>query len=710
MLKKLILLMAAVMLIAVFYYFGLNEYLSLDQIKARQAEFAASYQANPLPFLAGFFLLYVAVTAVSFPGAVILTLAAGAFFGLITGTILVSFASTIGATLAFLSSRFLLRDWVTGKFGQRLRAIDDGLAKDGAFYLFSLRLIPVVPFFLINLLMGLTKIRAWTFYWVSQIGMLAGTLVYVNAGTQLGQISSTKGLLTPGLIGSFIILAGFPWLARSMMTLWARRKIYHGWKRPSAYDRNLLVIGGGAAGLVSAYIAALGKAKVTLVEAGAMGGDCLNTGCVPSKALIKAASVAHTAHSGARFGVKASDISIDFPAVMSHVLGAITAIKPHDSIERYSSLGVDVQTGYARLIDPWTVEISNSDGKVQRLTSRAIVVATGAAPTLPPIKGLLECGYLTSETLWGAMAKRNKAPARLAIIGGGAIGCELAQAFARLGSRVTLLEAAPLLLSREEPAVSVLIRETLEREGVQVRVGANILSVDRGAIAVEGHTDIAFDDVIVATGRKPRVTGFGLEELGLLDDGKLVIDGFQATKMPHIFVAGDVAGRQQLTHGASHEAWHAAVNALAAPFRRFRTDYRVLPRVTYTDPEIASVGLTEAEATKQGIDHDVTDYDIYDLDRAICEGATGGFVKILTTKGSDKILGATIAAPRAGEMLAEIIFAMRHGMGLKKLMPVIHAYPGWAEANKFAAGQYQLARQPVRLQNLAKVWFDWRRG
>ncbi len=710
MLKKLILLLAAIMLIAVFYHFGLNEYLSLDQIKARQAEFAGSYQANPLPFLAGFFLLYVAVTAVSFPGAAILTLAAGAFFGLVTGTILVSFASTIGATLAFLSSRFVLRDWVTGKFGERLRALDDGLAKDGAFYLFSLRLIPVVPFFLINLLMGLTKIRTWTFYWVSQIGMLAGTLVYVNAGTQLGQISSTKGLLTPALIGSFIILAAFPWLARLVAGWVERRRVYKGWKCPSRFDRNLLVIGGGAAGLVSAYIAALGKAKVTLVEAGAMGGDCLNTGCVPSKALIKAASVAHSANSGAKFGVKASDINIDFPAVMAHVRSAIAAIAPHDSVERYSGLGVDVRQGYARLVDPWTVEISNSDGEVQRLTSRAIVVATGAAPSHPPIKGLADSGYLTSETLWEEMATRKKVPAKLAIIGGGAIGCELAQAFARLGSRVTLFEAASQILAREEAEASVLIRDTLEREGVQLLVGANILSVARGTITVEGQVSISFDDLIVATGRKPRVVGFGLEELGLLEDGKLEVDGFQATKMQHIFVAGDVAGRQQLTHGASHEAWHATVNALAAPFRRFRTDYRVLPRVTYTDPEIASVGLTEAEATKQGVDHDVTAYDISDLDRAICEGTVCGFVKILTVNGSDKILGATIAAPRAGEMLAEIIFAMRHGMGLKKLMPVIHAYPGWAEANKFAAGQYQLARQPVRLQNLAKRWFDWRRG
>lgn len=482
------------------------------------------------------------------------------------------------------------------------------------------------------------------------------------------------------------------------------------WTRPKRFDRNLIVIGAGSAGLVSAYIAATVKAKVTLVEAHEMGGDCLNTGCVPSKALIKSAKVAHQIADAARFGINAPPATVDFPAVMQRVRDVITAIEPHDSVERFTGLGVDCVKGYARFVDPWTVEI---DGE-RRLTAKAFIIATGAAPLIPPLPGVEDSGYLTSETLWDAMAARDVAPRRLAILGGGPIGCELAQAFQRLGSQVTIVEMAERLLLKEDADAAALVTAQLQAEGVAVLTGHKALRFEGGKNLViegpDGEKQIGFDDIIIAVGRKPRVAGFGLEELGLVVEGKLENDEFLRTNLPHILCAGDVAGRQQLTHGGSHEAWYASVNALARPFKKYRTDYRVLPRVTYTEPELAAVGLTEAEAMEKGIAFEVTRYDLDDLDRAIAESEAKGFVKILTAKGSDEILGATIIGQHAGEILAEVTFAMKHKMGLRKILQIIHPYPTWAEANKYAAGQYGLARKPEGLLKWAERWFRWQRG
>ncbi len=441
-----------------------------------------------------------------------------------------------------------------------------------------------------------------------------------------------------------------------------------------------------------------------------MGGDCLNTGCVPSKALIKSARVAHMVKDTARFGVNTPPAVIDFTAVMRRVRDVITAIEPHDSVERFNGLGVDCVNGYARFVDPWTVEI---DGK-RKMTAKAFIIATGAAPAIPPLPGVEDSGYLTSETLWDAMADRKAAPKRLVILGGGPIGCELAQAFQRLGSQVAIVEMADRLLLKEEADAAELVTGQLQSEGILVLTTHKALRFEGGKTLVvagaEGEKAIGFDDIIIAVGRKPRVTGFGLEELGLVVEGRIETDDFLRTNMPHILCAGDVAGNQQLTHGASHEAWYASVNALARPFKKYRADYRVLPRVTYTEPELAAVGLTEAEATARGIAHEVTRYDLDDLDRAIAEGEAKGFVKILTAAGSDTILGATIIGAHAGETLAEITFAMKHNLGLRKILQTIHPYPTWAEANKYAAGQYGLERKPEGLLIWAERWFRWMRG
>lgn len=678
--------------------------------RAQQAE-------NGALFAALFFLIYVAATALSLPVAVWLTLAAGALFGFWGGLLLVSFASAIGATLAFLVARYLLRDGVHARFGDRLRAVDEGMARDGAFYLFTLRLIPVVPFFAVNLLMGLTPIRALTFYLVSQAGMLAGTAVYVNAGTQLAQIDGLHGLVSPPLLLSFALLGLFPWVARAIVRFFNRKRVYKGWKRPARFDFNLIVIGAGAAGLVSAYIGTVTKAKVALIEAAEMGGDCLNFGCVPSKALIRSAKVAHQIRNAERYGLEALRPAIPFDKVMERVHEVIAKIAPHDSVERYTGLGAEVIKGRARLVDPWTVEVALNDGGTRRLTGRAIILATGAQPFVPPLPGLDAVGYLTSDTLWQSLRHRPSAPARLVVLGGGPVGTELSQAFARLGSAVTQLEMGPRILPREDQEVSALVKASLERDGVTVLTGheATACGVTDGGkwIDVVHHgasRRIAFDELIVAVGRAPRLKGFGLETLGI-PTGKVVeTNEYLETLFPNILAAGDVAGPYQFTHVAAHQAWFATINGLFGDLKRFRADYRVIPWATFSDPEVARVGISEAEAEARGIPFEVTRYGIDDLDRAIADSADQGFVKVLTEPGKDRILGVTIVGEHAADLIAEFVLAMKRGMGLNKILGTIHIYPTLAEANKFAAGEWRRAHVNPRALGLLERFHRWRRG
>jgi pyruvate/2-oxoglutarate dehydrogenase complex dihydrolipoamide dehydrogenase (E3) component/uncharacterized membrane protein YdjX (TVP38/TMEM64 family) len=714
--KRLTLLLLIAALIVAFFALDLSRFLTLDALKAGQETFAGWYDASPWLVAGAYLLIYVAVTALSLPGAAVMTLAGGALFGLWVGTLLVSFASSIGATLAFLASRFLFHDWVQGRYGGRLAAINKGMAKDGAFYLFTLRLVPVFPFFVINLLMGLTPIKARTFYWVSQIGMLAGTLVYVNAGTQLARVDSLSGILSPGLLASFALLGVFPLLAKRLVALVQARKVYAGWKRPKRFDRNLVVIGAGSGGLVAAYIAAAVKAKVTLVEKHRMGGDCLNTGCVPSKALIRTAKLLAQMRRGTELGTGEAHADFDFAEAMERVQRVVKSVEPHDSAERYRDLGVDVMQGTARIVSPWEVEVADPDGGVRRLSTRDIVIATGARPFVPPIPGIEEVGYLTSDNLW----ELRDLPRRLVVLGGGPIGAELAQAFARLGSRVTQVEMLPRILTREDPEVSALVAERFRAEGIEVLVehkakgflmedGEKILVAE--PVAEEGGQDrrIPFDAVLVAVGRVANLKGYGLEELGL-DGGRTVeTNEFLATRYPNIYAVGDVAGPYQFTHTAAHQAWYAAVNALFGGFKRFKADYRVIPWVTFTSPEVARVGLSEEEAKAQRIAHEVTRYGLDDLDRAIADEDAHGFVKVITAAGKDRILGATIVGEHAGELLAEFTLAMKHGLGLNKILGTIHPYPTWSEAAKYAAGVWKRAHAPQTLLAVVERFHTWRR-
>ncbi|WP_138514455.1 FAD-dependent oxidoreductase [Rhodoferax bucti] len=746
--SKLLVLALIALAIAAFVALDLGRFLSLEALRGSQSTLAAQYATHPWELRAAFFAVYLAVTSLSLPGAALLTLAGGGVFGFGWGLLLVSFASSLGATVSFLAARFVLRDVVQARFGTRLNDINQGVARDGALYLFSLRLIPVVPFFVINLAMGLTTMRTRTFYWVSQLGMLAGTAVYVNAGTRLAELQSLQDVASPQLLGAFVLLGVFPLLAKALMSFIQQRKVYARWNavRPKTFDRNLIVIGGGAGGLVSAYIAAAVKAKVTLVEAHKMGGDCLNYGCVPSKALIKSAKLAHQMQHAERYGLHSTLRTSDerqslfsFKAVMQRIHDVIAAIEPHDSVERYTGLGVEVLQGYAKIINPWTVEIALNDGGTQTLTTRSIVIATGARPFVPPLPGLEEVGYVTSDTLWDEFAKLDEVPKRLVVLGGGPIGCELAQSFARLGSAVTQVEMAPRIMAREDMEVSELAAASLRADGVDLLTSHKALRVEKhprpsaqpepvegmaqgsvptGGVLIVEHAGvekrIAFDQLLCAVGRTARLSGYGLEELGIPTHKTVQTNEYLQTIYPNIFAAGDVAGPYQFTHTAAHQAWYAAVNALFGDFKKFKADYSVIPWATFIDPEVARVGLNEQDAQEQGLAYEVTKYSIDDLDRAICDegpdSETHGFVKVLTVPGKDKILGVTIVGTHAGDLLAEYVLAMKHGLGLNEILGTIHTYPTLAEANKYAAGEWKLAHQPHKLLEWVRKFHDWKRG
>ena len=717
--NKLLLLAALLALIAAFFVFDLGRFFSLDYLKNAQAGFAQLYAERPLLVLGTYALIYIVAFALALPAGAVLTLAGGALFGLVVGSIVVSFASSIGATLAFLASRYLFADAVRSRFGARMAEVDRGVQRDGPFYLFTLRLIPAIPPFAINLLFGLTKMKTFTFYWVSQLGMLAGTLVFINAGTQLAKIESLGGILSPGVIGSFVLLGLFPLIAHKGLDMIKARRVYAKWadKRPKSFDRNMVVIGAGSAGLVTSYIAAAVKAKVTLVESHKMGGDCLNFGCVPSKALIKTATLVRQMRHSSDYGVKSAQFELDFAQVMERVAGVVKAIEPHDSVERYSGLGVDVQIGSAKIVDPWHVQITKDDGTVSVLSTRSIVVATGAAPFVPPLPGLNEVGYLTSDTLWGL----RELPQRLVVLGGGPIGCELAQAFARLGSAVTQVEMAPRIMIREDEEVSAYAKKALQADGVAVLTGHKALRCEKDGerkfIVVEtagAEKRIEFDALLCAVGRVARLKGFGLEELGILTDPKtqrtVPVNEYLQTVFPNILAAGDVAGPYQFTHTAAHQAWYASVNGLFGFLKKFKADYSVIPWATFIDPEVARVGLNEQEAKEKGIAYELTHYGIDDLDRAIADSAAHGWVKVLTVPGKDRILGVTIVGLHAGDLLAEYVLAMKHGLGLNKILGTIHTYPTLAEANKYAAGEWKRAHQPHGLLRLVRKLHDWRRG
>lgn len=711
--KKLLIVAVIVGAIIAFYSLGFDQYLSLDSFREQRDSLLSYQDSNPWQAALLFFALYVAVTALSLPAATLITLAAGAIFGLWQGLLLVSFASTIGATLAFLMARTLFRDTVQERFKGTFSKINQGIEREGAFYLFGLRLVPIFPFVAVNLLMGLTNFSVVRYFWVSQIGMLPGTIVYVNAGTQLGQLESIAGIASPAVLLSFAALGIFPLIAKRVLERIKAAKVYQGYDKPKRFDSNMVVIGAGSAGLVSAYIAAATKAKVDLIERHKMGGDCLNTGCVPSKALIRSAKIKHYVDTADHYGIKLDASTVDFEKVMERVQDVIQKIEPHDSVERYTGLGVNCIQGSAHIEDPWRVRV---DGKT--ITAKNIIIATGARPAMPNIPNLNPELAFNSDTIWSLREQ----PKAMIVVGEGPIGCELAQSFHRLGVNVTLVGRNETVLPREDADMAKLVQENMLKDGMNLLMGYDAAEAKPYAedasmqvLVAKGKNDrqeIPFDCILFAVGRTANTSGFGLEELGIenTERGTLNVNEYLQTKFPNIYACGDVAGPYQLTHAAAHQAWYASVNALFGSLKRFKADYSVIPWATFTDPEIARVGLSEAEAKEAGIDYEVHRYGIDDLDRAIADSVAYGQIKVLTVPGKDKVLGACIVGHHAGDLITEFVTGMKHGLGLNKLLGTIHIYPTLAESNKYLAGEWKRASVSEKALAFLNRFHAWRRG
>lgn len=708
MVKKLGILGAILILVAAYFIFDLGQFLNFQYLKSQQTRFEVYYAENKFWTTIIYMGLYVIMAMLSLPGATIMTLVGGALFGLVKGTIIVSIASTIGATMAMVNCRYFFRNAFQKKLKPIMKSVNRGVEKEGALYLFMSRLSPIFPFFLVNIAFAKTYISVISFALTSQIGMLPGTLVYVNAGSQLGKLQSMEGILSPNVLMAFGLLGLAPLLFKKIVDFIKNRKA-PSFKKPNKYDYNIVVIGAGSGGLVSAYIASAIKAKVAVIEKNKMGGDCLNTGCVPSKALLQSAKMLNYAKRAKEWGFNSTKVDFDFAMIMERIQSIIRKIEPHDSIERYKGLGVDVYEGRAEILDPYRIKVN---GKI--LTTKNIILATGARPLLPQIPGIKKINPLTSDSLWNIRVL----PRRLVVVGGGPIGCELSQAFIRFGSQVTLIEGMNHLLLREDQEVGKLIKEKFEAEGMTVLTGHKVETFEEyegvkiinclhngKKVRVEG------DEVLIALGRKANVSGFGLEELGIKirGNGTVDVDEFLRTNIKNIYAVGDVTGPYQFTHFAAHQAWYASVNSLFSPLKKFKADYRVIPWTTFTDPEVSRVGLNEIEAKNLGIKYEVTRYSMKDLDRAITDGETSGFIKVLTPQGKDKILGVTIVGTHSGEILAEFITAMKFGLGLNKILSTIHAYPTFGEANKYVAGNWKKTHAPIKVLSLLRRYHKWRR-
>ena len=707
--SKLLKLLLLAVVIAAFFIaksYGLTDYLTLDYLKSNLVSFKEYANNNLVLTMAIFLGVYVLATALSLPGATIFTLAGGAIFGFTKGLIVVSFASTIGATLAFLMARFFLRDYVQSKFGDKLKNFNEGVKRDGAFYLLTLRLIPIFPFFLINMAMGLTPIRTVTYFFVSQLGMLPGTAAYVYAGLSLSKIDSLSGIVSAQMLTAFAALGLVPLISKFTISFIRKRKVYKGFKKPKSFEYNLVAIGAGSAGLVTTYIGAAVKAKVALIEKHKMGGDCLNTGCVPSKAIIKSASIVHNVKKANEYGLKNINTEFEFSEVMERVQNVIKKIEPHDSIERYEGLGVNCITGEAKIISPWEVE---GNGKV--ITTKKIVIATGASPFVPPIKGIETTSILTSENLWDI----RELPKKFIVLGAGPIGMEMAQAFSRLGSEVTVIERGDSIMSKEDEDASSVVLDSLRAEGVKILLKTEALEFKGNTLVCgtdDGDIELDFDQVLVAVGRKANTRGFGLEEIGvkLRDNGTIITDVYLRSNLPNVFACGDVAGNFQLTHTAAHEAWYASVNALFGRFKKFKRDYSAIPWATYTSPEVATVGRNEKALKDEGVEYEVYKYEIDDLDRAIADSTDYGFAKVLLKPGTDKILGATIVSSNASDLLIEFTSAMKNGFGLEAILGTIHPYPTMSEANKYLAGVWKNKTKPEKLLKYVEKLHKWERS
>jgi len=676
------------------------------------------------------FAVAYALLGLFLPGAM-LTLGAGFAYGVVVGTAVVCVASNLTAVGAFLLGRTLARDAIAARIGAnpRFAAIDRAVGRQGLKIVLLVRLSPLFPFTLLNYAFGLTRVTLRDYLVGSLVGMLPGTVMYVYLGSLVTSLTElAAGRPSGGAVQQAFYFGGL--VATVAVTLYvthvARRALADvtgdeahaepappvppslvqpddehnrallahvhppGWTNPTPAARyDLVVVGGGTAGLVSAAGASGLGARVALVERHLLGGDCLNVGCVPSKAMIAAARTAATARETSAFGVRVSGLDVDFAAVMERMRRLRAGIAPHDGAERFTRLGVDVFLGEGRFTGRATLEV---DGR--RLTFTRAVVATGARATAPPIPGLEDVGYLTNETVFWL----TELPRRLAVVGAGPIGCELAQAFCRLGSRVTALEMLPQVLGKEDPDAAAIVERRLRTDGVAIVLGARIERAERRGRdkvlvyeAGGARREVACDAILVGAGRAPNVEGLGLEAAGVAcgRDGVTVNDYLQTTNR-RIYAAGDVASRFRFTHMADALARIVLANALFGGWKKASALH--VPWCTYTSPEVAHVGLYAEEAKARGHAVDTLTIPMAEVDRAVLDGDEAGFFRVHLERGRDRILGATLVSAHAGETISEVTLAMTRRLGLATLAGVIHPYPTEAEAIRKAADEYNRGR------------------
>jgi len=693
-------------------WFDLSQHLTLSQLKHHQLYLHSLVQDFPVQSVVIYFIAYIVMAGLALPGALIFTLAGGALFGLATGVILASFASTLGALASFLVARFFLHDFVQTRYQQRLTVINQKIQQQGATYLLFLRLVPAFPFFMVNLLMALTPISARTYYIVSQIGMLPATFIFVNAGTELAKISSVDDILSIPLLLSLLLLACLPFISKQLAKRVSCWRLYKKWQRPKKFDYHTIVIGGGAAGLVAAYTTQTLQGKVALIEKHQMGGDCLNTGCVPSKSILRTAKFIHDIGQHSNYGVQQAEFKLQFQQVMQRVREKISTIAPKDSIKRYNDMGVDCFQAHAQLLSPWQVEAVSENSKIT-ISAKNIILAGGATPNVPTIPGLENINYYTSDNIWHL----DHLPEKLLIIGAGPIGCELGQAFVRLGAEVTMINRNERILTNEDPQAAHALQYALQQDGVKILNNFNPLRIDDNSknfsLMGEQHNEIlhiAFSHCLIATGRKPSLLGCEALDIETNSHGQVITNDKQQTNYPNIYACGDITSPLQYTHSASHQAWYAAFNALFRPFKQFNCQLNHIPRAIYTDPEVASLGISEQQAIQKNIPHEISYFAMDDVDRAITDEATTGFIKVITRRNNDKILGVCIVGEHSSELIAEFVLAKTHNLGLNKILQTVHLYPTRGEINRLVAGQWRQKKFTAYQRKLLKLFQNWRLG
>jgi pyruvate/2-oxoglutarate dehydrogenase complex dihydrolipoamide dehydrogenase (E3) component/uncharacterized membrane protein YdjX (TVP38/TMEM64 family) len=702
-------------------------------------------------------LAYVFLTVLLVPGSAI-TVGAGTLFGLKIGFIVVVLGANLGALVAFFLARTLLRQRVArwAESNPRFRLLDRAIGKQGFKMVLLTRLSPIFPFVLLNYFLGLTAVRTGAYVLGNLLGMLPATFLFVYLGAAArdalaGQLNVSVGLYQQilkvvGLLATIAVVIMITRIARQALrqteqldegsTVPGKPRLEPNY-RPATFDKmmivddahdrrliqnchpphwinpapagkyNLVVIGAGTAGLVSAAGAAGLGAKVALIEHNLMGGDCLNIGCVPSKAMIRAARAAHDARDAARFGLEiACEPQVAFAGAMERMRKLRAGISDHDSAERFRKLGVDVFIGTARFTGASSIEV---DGK--RLEFRRAVIAAGARAAKLPIPGLEKTGYLTNETVF----RLTELPRRIAIIGAGPVGCELAQTFARFGSKVTLLSDGAEILPKEDADAAAIVRKKMEQDGVRIVTKAKIHRAEKNngekilaATVGEAAVDINCDAVLVAAGRTPNLEGLDLEAAGIGYTYRGVeVDDWLRTKNPRVYAAGDVCSQFKFTHAADAMARLVIANALF--FARRKVSALTIPWCTYTDPEIAHVGYYEKDARQAGFAVATLTESMKDVDRAILDGEEEGFARVHYDQKSGKILGGAIVARHAGEMIGELTLAMVAKQKVGVLSSTIHPYPTQAEVLHKIGDAYMRARLTPRVKKTLQTWLRWQR-